>query len=331
VKIGIVGLGFMGATHLKAFSSIEGVTIAAVSTNNPQALEGDLTQVGGNLGRETGKYDFSNVRKYKNWRELVADPDLDAIDACIPTDLHLPVTLAALDHGKHVLCEKPMGLSVSDCDRMIDAARARSKILMIGQVLRFWPDYKFLEHFVKSGEYGTVKTATFVRRCGVPDWSKWLLDRERSGGALLDLLIHDIDVALWLFGPPARIAAKSLGEADTVSATLIYPGGPEVRIQGGWFPAGTPFAMGFQVLAGRGDLELTPDGLRLNDGSGESKAIKPEGPDGYEAEVRYFVECCRSGQQPERCLPEDSARAVKLALALAESRAQGGTQISCEL
>jgi predicted dehydrogenase len=163
----------------------------------------------------------------------------------------------------------------------------------------------------------------------VPDWSKWLLDENRSGGAILDLLVHDIDQALFLFGIPARVAAKSLGEVDTVSATLLYPGGPEVRIQGGWFPAATPFAMGFQVRAERAELELTPDGLRLLDHEGNVRPIKPGGNDGYADEVGYFVESCRNKRPPARCLPEDSARSVKLALALKQSRAEGGNQIAC--
>jgi predicted dehydrogenase len=320
----------MGATHIKAFSGIEGVSVSAVSANNPRALDGDLTQVGGNLGHAGASYDFSSVRKYTNWRDLVADPDMDAVDICLPTDLHLPASLAALSAGKHVLCEKPMALTAEQCDQMISAAQQTERVLMIGQVLRFWPEYRYLEEFVKSGEHGKIKTVTFVRRCGVPDWSKWLMDEQRSGGALLDLLVHDIDQALFLFGDPAKVTAKTLGRDDTVSASLIYPGGPEVRIQGGWFPAGTEFAMSFQVRAERAELLLDGGGLRLNDAQGNSTAIKTEG-EGYDAEVSYFVECCRENKQPERCLPQDSAKAVKLALLLKESRSRGGDPIACAL
>lgn len=327
----MIGLGFMGATHYKAFSAIEGVSVTAVCSNNPRALEGDLTNVGGNLGRSAGKYDFSALRKHRQWEQVIEDPDLDVVDICLPTNLHVSVSLAAMNAGKHVLCEKPMALYADDCDRMIARSRETQRVLMVGQVLRFWPEYKYLHNFVCSGEHGAVRTATLVRRCAVPDWSKWLLDENQSGGALLDLLVHDIDQALLVFGVPAKIAAKSLGDVDTVSATLIYPGGPEVRIQGGWFPAGTPFAMGFQVLAERGELELAPDGLRLNDRFGASNRIKPEGPDAYEAEVQYFVDCCRDGKSPDLCSPEASARAVKLALLMKQSRAEGGKQIACEL
>jgi hypothetical protein len=87
--------------------------------------------------------------------------------------------------------------------------------------------------------------------------------------------------------------------------------------------------MGFQVRAEKAELELTPDGLTLNAESGQKK-ISPEGPDGYEAETAYFVECCRSHKRPERCLPEDSANAVRLALAMKKSRDEGGKQIACQ-
>ena len=100
----------MGATHLKAFSAIDGVEVGAISTSNPRSLEGDLSHIRGNLGRETGVYDFSKTRKYQHWRELLTDPELDAVDICLPTDLHVEASQIALKAGKHVLCEKPNGV-----------------------------------------------------------------------------------------------------------------------------------------------------------------------------------------------------------------------------
>jgi predicted dehydrogenase len=230
-----------------------------------------------------------------------------------------------------VLCEKPMALTAADCDRMIAVAERQKRILMIGQVLRFFPQYRYLENFVRAGEYGKIRSATFVRRCGVPDWSRWLPDESRSGGAVIDLLIHDIDQALWLFGTPDRVAAKGIGDGDTLMATFLYPNGPEVRVQGGWFPAGTPLSMGFQVRADRAELEWSSEGLVLSDAAGERKEIEAPGPDGYDSEIAYFVDCCRTGSKPERCMPEESARALKLALLLKESRASGGEQLKCSV
>jgi predicted dehydrogenase len=327
MKIGIVGLGFMGATHLGAFWKMAGVEVGAVCSENAAALTGDLSKTGGNLGRQGGVYDFSAVAKYQRWQDLVNDPALDAVDICLPTDLHEPVTLAALGAGKHVLCEKPMALTADGCERMIDRAEAQQRVLMIGQVLRFWPAYQYLQQFGKGNEFGPLRAATFVRRCGIPNWSRWLPLEARSGGALLDLLVHDIDQALLLCGMPERVAAKKLGDVDGVAAALIYPGGPEVRIQGGWFAADTPFSMSFQARAERAELELTADGLVRNGAAGERTKIETTG-DGYDAEVSYFVECCRTGRQPELCPPRASAQAVKVALLLKQAR-ETGEQVKC--
>jgi predicted dehydrogenase len=329
MKIGIIGLGFMGATHLDAFAKLPDVDVAAVCSGNPSALAGDLSHTGGNRAGSARIYDFSAVRKYTRWQDLLADQELDAIDICLPTDLHAEVTIAALQAAKHVLVEKPMALSLSDCERMMAAADQAKRILMVGQVLRFWPEYRYLREFSKGGAHGAIRSATFVRQGAAPDWSPWLLVDERSGGAVMDLLIHDIDQALLLFGMPARVAAKKLGDADAVMATLIYPGGPEVRIQGGWFAQGTPFSMTFQARAERAELELTQAGLTLSDAAGQRSTITPEGGDAYEEQLRYFLHCCRTGEQPRQCMPRESAQAVKVALLLKQSRELGGEQIQC--
>ena len=319
----------MGAMHLSAFSKIPDVEIAAICTRDPRALAGDLSHIGGNIQKHAAVYDFSRARKYIEWHELAGDPELDAVDICLPTDLHPEVAIAALSANKHVLCEKPMALTIPDCHRMIAASGIHHRILMIGQVLRFWPEYVYLYNFVESQEYGAILSATFVRRCGLPDWSRWLPVEERSGGAVLDLLIHDIDQAIHLFGMPERVAAKKLGDIDALSATLIYPNGPEVRIHGGWFPPGTPLSMSFQVRARQAELELTPDGLMLSNQSGRRNRVETAQGDGYDAEIDYFVGCCRIGKEPERCMPQESARAVQVALLLKQSRAAGGDQLKC--
>jgi predicted dehydrogenase len=320
----------MGAVHLSAYAKIAGAHVAAVCAGRSGNFTGDLSQVGGNLSREPVKFDFSAVRKYAGWKELITDPGIDAVDICLPTDLHVEVTVAALENGKHVLCEKPMALTVEGCERMIDAAMQAHRILMIGQVLRFWPEYEELKRFVQSGDYGKIRSATFIRRSGLPDWSRWLTDESRSGGALLDLLLHDIDQALLLFGMPQRVAAKSMNGPDTTMATLIYGGGPEVRVQGGWFAPGTPFSMSFQIRADRAELEWMPEGLFLSDMTGQRRKLNIGSTDAYESELAYFLGCCHNGEQPRRCLPEESAEAVRVALLLKQSRAKGGEQLECK-
>jgi predicted dehydrogenase len=333
VNIGIIGLGFMGVTHIAGYVKIPGVVVSAVCTENPAVLAGDLSKIGGNIQIDSGAVDISTAKKYSRWQDVVADPSVDAIDICLPTDMHAMVSTAALAAGKHVLCEKPMALTEADCELMIAAAHKSKCVLMIGQVLRFWPEYLALQEFGASKKYGAIRSATFVRQCGLPDWSKWLPVEARSGGATFDLLIHDIDQALLLCGMPERVSAKKLGEGDGIMATLIYPsagrGGPEVRIQGGWFRPGTPLNMTFQAVAERGQLELSAAGLFLSDMAGRRTKVESAGPDGYQAEVAYFIECCRAGSEPLRCTPRASAQAVQVALRLKQSRSLNGEQIAC--
>jgi hypothetical protein len=128
---------------------------------------------------------------------------------------------------------------------------------------------------------------------------------------------------------PERVIAKRIAAGDNVMASLIYPDGPEVRIQGGWFGPDTAFSMAFQVRAEQGEIELGPNGLRINDSDGNQTTPQIQQTNGYEQEVAYFLECCRDGVEPLRCLPVESARAVKVALATKESRNKNGEPIEC--
>ena len=321
----------MGVTHLGALSKLPNVEVAAICTKNPKVLAGDLSGIGGNLKRDPLEVDLTSVRKYEEWTEMLRDPDIDAVDICLPTNLHRPVTVAALEAGKHVICEKPMAGNVSDCEAMIDAAERHGKVLMIAQVLRFWPEYEQLRKFVTEGEHGSVRSATFIRRSGIPDWSKWLTNDDESGGAVLDLLVHDVDQILMLFGVPDHVSAKSMGGPDTLSATFIYPSNIEIRLQGGWFDAGLPFSMSFQVRSERGSLELTPEGLMLADSGGQRYKVEAGTHDPYGSELAYFADCCEQGAAPERCPPRDSAKAVEVALLLKKSRQEEGAQQKCSV
>jgi predicted dehydrogenase len=319
----------MGATHLNAFRAIDGIEIAAVSSRNRKALEGDLSGAGGNLGKIDGRFDFSAAAKYPDWRDLLKNPSIEVVDICLPTDLHAEVAIFALRSGKHVLLEKPMALDALQCDAILEAANSSKQVLMVAQVLRFWPEYVQLRKFLQGSAGSRVEEAAFFRRCGLPDWSAWLSD-SRSGGAVLDLLVHDVDQALHLFGSPDSVEARSLGPVDTLEARLHYPAGMIVSIQGGWYPSGEPFAMGFRVSTGHGGLELK-DSVLSEKTNGQWHPTTAPSDDAYRAELSYFIGCCRSGSRPDACPPQDSARAVKLALLLKESRKQGGAKLPCTI
>ena len=337
MRIGIVGLGFMGSTHFEAYQQVRGFELAAVSSSSEKKLAGDLSEVGGNLGRGGGVVDFGSASRHKTAEALIDDPRVEAVDICTPTHLHKPLALRALAAGKHALVEKPMALGTADCSDMIEAARDAGRVLMVAQVLRFFPEYAVARSKVLSGELGRVRAATFRRRCAAPAWGRWLKDPVRSGGGALDLLIHDLDFCQHVFGRPQAIRAVGPEDLeagiDFVVAQLDYGDGVPVVVSGGWHhPASFPFSMEFTILCDGGTLEYSSakGGLQLYTAAGKEEEVELPEQDGFVAELQAFVDGCESGEAPSLCPPEDSAQAIGMALAMNRSRAQGGTEVVVE-
>jgi predicted dehydrogenase len=279
--------------------------------------------------------DFRGIETFGDWREAIAGSGADAVDICLPTSLHAAAAIAALEAGKHVLVEKPMALDSQSASAMIVAARSAGRILMVAQVLRFFPAYKALAGAVRSGKLGAIRMAEFRRRSAAPRWSPWLLDPAQSGGAVLDLLIHDIDMCLHLFGPPEAVAATGHADAargiDLTGAHLHYDDLCAV-VAGGWYPGDSlPFSMEYTVAADHGVIEyrLADGAPALHRAGGGREELPVADADGYQSEIEYFVNCCRANRQPELCAPEESAAAVRVAGWIRESRARGGETIPC--
>jgi predicted dehydrogenase len=337
MKIAVLGLGFMGSTHLKALQQIPQAELVAVADEDPKRLTGDLGGIQGNVGGPAERMDFSRLATYRDWREAAADPRADAVDVCLPTHLHAPAVLAALGAGKHVLVEKPMALDGDTADAMIEASIRNRRILMTAQVLRFFPVYRVMAEQVKPGKLGTVRAATFRRRCAAPDWSAWLSDKRASGGGVFDLLIHDVDMCLHVLGAPESVSAighEDLARGiDCITAQFHYPELTAV-ISGGWHHKKSfPFSMEYTVVCDEGTIEYSSAGCppALYGGDGTKTELPAEGKDGYLAEIEYFVQCCVEGKPPERCPPAESAAAVKLARLMLEARDKQGEKIPCRL
>ncbi|MGH9660982.1 MAG: Gfo/Idh/MocA family protein, partial [Bryobacteraceae bacterium] len=325
MRIAVIGLGFMGSTHLKAIRTIAGAELAAVVSGDPRKRAGDLAGIQGNLGGPGERMDFSGVAQYATVAEALADARVEAVDVCLPTDRHEPVAMAALRAGKHVLVEKPMALDGAACDRMVAEAEKHGRVLMTAQVLRFFPDYEAAARALPP--LGAVRSALLRRRCAAPAWSQWLGDASRSGGGVFDLLIHDVDFCLHLFGAPRAVSAVGYEDlargVDWIEARLEYADGKAVVITGGWHhPKAYPFSMEFTIVAEGGTLEYSSLGrpLTLYGADGAGCAVEREEKDGYAAEIAYFLECASAGRKPALCPAEESAAAVKWAVAMVESR-----------
>lgn len=338
MRLAVIGLGFMGSTHLKAYKNVPAAKLTAVVSNDERQLSGDLSGIQGNIGGPGEKYDFSEVKKYRDPGEALRDPDIDVVDICLPTDFHASVAIDALRNGKHVLVEKPMALTPEDTDAMLAEARKNNRILMVGQVLRFVSSYRTVHDKIKGGEVGPVRSALFRRRCAAPFWSTWLFNPQKSGGGIFDLLIHDVDYCLQVFGAPEAVSAIGYEDLpagiDWINAQFHYPKVPAVIINGGWHhPKSYPFSMEFTVVTDGGTFEYSSDAkpLTLYDKNGESQKLLDTEVDCFQAEIEYFFDCVTQGKQPEFCPPEESARAVKLARLMVDSRTRNGEKIPCNL
>jgi len=332
VRVAILGMGFMGSTHAKALREIPGAELAAVCDSR----EGELTAVTGNLGDDGKKLDLSGVVRYRDLNSVLADSKIDAFDICLPTDLHESVAIAALRSGKHVLVEKPMGLDGFAVDHMLDAAARYKRVLMTAHVLRFSQPYVALRQVVWRANLGRLRFAMFRRRCAAPSWSEWMLDPSKSGGGAFDLLIHDVDISVHLFGKPESVDATGYVDQaagiDCIDGHLFYPNGGIVSITGGWHHRGAyPFSMEYTVTLEDATVDYSSSGrVATLYPSGQPAEILPgEARDGYQAEIECFIDSCRTGRPPEICPPRESAEAVKLMLLLLEARTRNGRKILC--
>jgi predicted dehydrogenase len=336
MNIAVLGLGFMGSTHLKALMRMPGARVVAVASNDETQLSGDLSGVQGNIGGPGEMMDFSAMARYRDALEAVRDPQVEAVDICLPTAQHAEAAIAALRAGKHVLVEKPMALEGAEAGRMIAEAERIGRVLMVAQVVRFMPSYRVAADMLRGGKLGSVRSAIFRRRCAAPAWSQWLSDPAQSGGGVFDLLVHDIDFAVHLFGIPESVSARGYVDMargiDWIAADFRYPAIGAVMITGGWHhPKAFPFSMEYTVVADGGTLEYSSAGvpLTLYGADGKGTPLPTPEVDGYQSEIEYFVACASQGRAPALCPPRESAAAVKLARLMTESRNRKGEQIPC--
>jgi len=239
-RVALLGGGFMARTHAQSYTGLgDRATVAVVC-----ALEGGEA-IAAELGAEAAT----------DWERVVAAPDIDAVDVCLPTPLHRPVALRALAAGKHVLLEKPIALSLDDADAIGAAASAAGRVLMVGHVLRYMPEIVEMRRILESGEVGRPLAATALRLSAPPDWNQWMLDPDKSGGVLVDMMVHDFDILNALLGPAERVSALGSAGGRHFQMLLEHPGGNGAIEGSHAMPGSYPFTANLRVLCERGVLE----------------------------------------------------------------------------
>jgi len=335
IRVGLIGAGFMGRNHFNQYEKLTNhSTVVALCDKEPDRRSGNWADIGGNVGDTQGsKRDLGNIKQYAVWHDLIDDPDVEMVDICAPTYLHAEMSIQTLKAGKHVLCEKPMAINIEQCDRMLAAASKAKGKFMIAQCIRFWPMCVWLKQAIDDRRYGQLKALQLRRQASTPDYSlnNWIIDPELSGGAILDLHVHDADWTLDLLGKPKSISAQATqqpnGAFDRVHALWHYRPDLVVQIEGFWdMPPGFGFNMGFtahfenaavvfDLNSGKPLTVLKPDG----------KDETPEMPenDGYFNEIEYFLACIERNEDPQISTPTESREAVAIALAEKQSAQTG--------
>jgi predicted dehydrogenase len=323
IHVGVVGLGFMGVTHIKAYRNIPGVRLAAICDPVRLPADGVLTGVSGNVGTDEAiQLDMSQLQASKDIRDLLANPELHLIDLCVPTVDHVRLSIAALAAGKHVICEKPLARTAAQARDIVAAAEAARTYFMPAMCMRFWPGWTWLREAIQQETYGKPLAARFRRVSSPPGWSRASYFKgSESGGALLDLHIHDTDFVQFLFGRPKRVVSTGVsrfsGAIDHVVTQYQVANGACVYAEGTWIMTdGFPFNMTYTITFERAtadfDLQRGPDALKLFEDGKPSRTLPSDGPDGYVGELTHMIDSIRNGTPPSIVTARDALSAVEI-------------------
>ena len=300
LKVGIIGLGSMGSTHLDIYSKIKEVEVIAIADSIQSRLDGSSKAEGNISGQAEGGVTGLSAIKYLDGIELIEKPDIDIVDICVGTDLHFTFVEAALSKGKHVLVEKPLARTYDEAKKIIQLAEQSSTYVMSAMCLRYWPAWVFLKEAIDSNAYGKCLSLNFKRQTSFPGGA-FYSDHNQCGGALLDLHVHDTDFVNYCLGLPEAVFSQGYkgpsGGIDHIATHYIYNQSdlsPLVSSEGSWtMQEGYGFNMSYTANFENGTLSYLleqDETLKLFRSGSEPESINLKEGMGYEFEIRTFVD-----------------------------------------
>ncbi len=312
--VALVGAGFMGRMHGAVYQALPNANLVTVYDPNPE--------------KARSVAESHQARVADSFDEILADSSIQVVDICTPTPSHADLAIRAIEADKDVFCEKPMARTSAEARSMIEAAERHGRALMIGHCIRFWPEYETLANLVHSGELGQLQSLNLTRYGEFPHWSTdgWLGEEPLSGGAAMDMHIHDTDYALSLLGEPSSIVSHGTVDGRGVSQifTTMKFGPTVVHAEGGWnLPSHTPFKMSFRAIFENGAAIFDGGPLTIyRPGQGP---VQPEVASmdagnvggnisnlgGYYFELAYFYDCLNRGLPCDRCTPQSALRSLE--------------------
>lgn len=318
IGIGVIGMGFMGQTHTRAYlaAAADGslCVLRAVCDRDADRRAGRVTAAGNIVAAKADErlFDPATVAGYDDADALLADKSVHLVSICTHTDTHVDLAIRALDAGKHVLVEKPVAVTIREIERLLARAAGSDLLCVPAMCIRHWPGWSDLRTLIASGKHGRVVHARFERLGAPPAWAgDFYADSARSGGAIFDLHVHDADFAMSLFGQPDEIS--SIGDAHHIATQMRYFGGPAVATEGGWLnDRSFPFRMGFVVEFERAVVafDSSRDPVMTLHAGGIATPIDLPDRTGYDQQARAVVHAAATGQGLDRLPTVADALAV---------------------
>jgi len=324
LRVGIVGSGFMAKTHAHAWGKTPAQVTSIVSTDSAEA-----TLLAASV----------SAKVMTSLAEML--PSVDVVDICTPTHLHYDMVLEAAAAGKHVVCEKPLARTARQAQAMLQAVDQAGVMLLVGHVVRFFPEYNRAKAIVHSGSIGEVAVTRLTRCSFKPARNhpeSWFHDEAKSGGMMLDLMVHDFDFARWIAGDVVSVYAKRISKAfdyvpgDYALAILTHRSGAISHVEGGWVYPVPMFRTTLEIAGSRGLIEH-PSGGSIplsfylhSEAHSDADIAVPSSPllhDPYEVQIHHFYDVLSRPDISPRITGADAYEALCIALAAIESAQSG--------
>ncbi len=345
LRSAIVGVGFMGWIHYLAYQRAKGIRLDAFCSRNPKKRSGDWTDIRGNFGPPGGRVPVDQLKVYTSLDEILADPEIDLVDICLPPHLHADAACRALAAGKHVLCEKPLALTTEECDRIVRAAETAGRCILVAQVLPYMGEFRFAYQAAAENRFGKPRHGFFKRVISPPDWIPNFYDPREVGGPLIDLHVHDTHFVRLVFGMPKRVicTAESREGLAKFCYSLMEFDDPDLRVgtaSGVSDQTARPFCHGFELQFEQALVGFQLDALTSGVETLPLKVLCPDGAvqrpetgggdeiDAFAAELTDAARSVQTGKIDPRLDGRHARDAIHICQCLQQST-ESGTWISC--
>lgn len=304
LKIGVMGAGnFAQFAHIANYAKLPDVQVVALADTDDVLLR-----------RVANQYQIAKV--FTDFQDL-AKEELDAISICLPNSFHAAAAVAALQNGKHVLCEKPLAVNAAEAQTVVDAAQSAERVLMVGFQGRFTAEALALRRLIDRGRLGEIyfAQASHERRRGIPVTKEWCMQKALAGGgALIDLGVHALDLALWMMNFPKPVSVTGMTHQkfqaaqteakndveDFATGYVRFENGGSLVVRASWASHIEQNRSSFELLGTRGGATLDPLTIYTQD-DGQLLDVTPivrQTEDPHLVEVRHFIDCVRNNRAP---------------------------------